>query len=72
MKSLPIKFNDDYVVIFAHDDVPSLHGKSCLQIVSRTFERGEWVESKKELFLEQDQLMMVCNFFEGIKNECNK
>jgi len=72
MTSLPIRFNDEYIVIFAHDDVPSIPETSCLQIVSRTFEDGGWVENKKELFLEQSQLMMICNFFEGIKNERNK
>jgi hypothetical protein len=72
MKSLPIRYSDDYVVIWTIEPVEAVEDQYHLQVVSRLFEKEKWQETKKEFFMSKEQLTMVCSFFNGVQNDINK
>lgn len=72
LQSTAIKFNDDYVVFWKVEDVPSIPGTYSLTIVSRQFVKDKWQDSKNEIFLDTDKLQMICSLFDGVRNDLNK
>jgi hypothetical protein len=73
MKKLEIGFSEDYEVSFTCEEIPQPPGMYHLQIVSKSVWRSrQQVENKKDFFLEKNQLMMICDYFNGVKNELNK
>lgn len=69
---LEIGFSEDYEVHFTCEEIATSPGMYHLQIVSTFFWKQQEIDSKKEFFLEKNQLMMICDYFNGVKNELNK
>ena len=70
---LEIGFSEEYGVHFTCEEIPQPPGMYHLKIVSKSvWHSRQQVESKKDFFLEKKQLMMICDYFNGVKNELNK
>jgi hypothetical protein len=72
IQSLAIKYSDDYIVFWKVESVEAVEDQYQLQIVSRSLEKGNWQETKKEFFMTKEQLNMLYSFFNGVHNELNK
>jgi hypothetical protein len=71
-RSLGIKFNEQYDLFFHCNTIPTPEGMYQLQLVDKDSLRGPSLENKKDIFLTKDQLMMICDYFNGVKNELDK
>lgn len=71
-RSLGIGFSEEYEVYFHCEEILQPPGMYHLQIVSKSCWKNQKIENKKDLFLEKKQLMMICDYFNGVKNEFNK
>jgi hypothetical protein len=69
---LEIGFSEEYEVHFSCVEIPQPPGMYHLKIVSKSIWKQQEIENKKEFFLEKNQLMMICDYFNGVKNELNK
>jgi hypothetical protein len=69
---LEIGFSEEYEVHFSCVEIPQPPGMYHLKIVSKSIWKQQEIENKKEFFLEKKQLMMICDYFNGVKNELNK
>jgi hypothetical protein len=72
MKTLEIGFSEDYEVRFSCEEIPQPPGMYHLQIVSTSIWKEQKIDNKKDFFLEKKQLMMICDYFNGVKNELNE
>ena len=71
-RSLGIKFNEHYDLFFHCKTIPTPEGVYQLQLVDKDSLRGPSLENKKDMFLTKDQLIMICDYFNGVKNELDK
>ena len=71
-RSLGIGFSEEYEVYFHCEEIPQPPGTYHLQIVSKSFWKNQKIENKKDLFLEKNQLMMICDYFNGVKNDLDQ
>jgi hypothetical protein len=72
MRKLEIGFSEDYEVCFSCEEIPQPPGMYHLKIVSTSIWKEQKIENKKDFFLEKKQLMMICDYFNGVKNELNE
>ena len=69
---LEIGFSEDYEVRFSCEEIAQPPGMYHLQIVSTSIWKQQKIDNTKDFFLEKKQLMMICDYFNGVKNELNK
>ena len=72
IRSLAMKFHDDYIVFWKVEPVELVEDQYHLQITSRMRENDKWQESTKNMFLSKEQLDMIFSFFNGVHNDLNK
>ena len=72
IRSLAMKYSDDYIVFWKVEPVEAVEDQYHLQIVSRMLDDGKWTETKKDFFMSKEQLTMVYSFFNGVQNDLNK